>query len=70
METKIGEASIPNISIEERRKRLRGGLIMLVLSLAILTVLVVTGVSSWWRLALFPFFAAAASGIFQWRDKT
>jgi hypothetical protein len=70
METEISDLCIPNISTEERRKRLRSGLIVLVLSLAILTVLVVTGVNPWWRLALFPFFAAAASGFFQWRDKT
>jgi hypothetical protein len=70
METEISEVCIPNISTEERRKRLRGGLIMLVLVLVVLTALVVTGVSPWWRLALFPFFAGAASGFFQWRDKT
>jgi len=70
MRTEISEVCIPNISTEERRKRLKGGLIMLVVGLAILTALVVTGVNPWWRLALFPFFAAAASGFFQWRDKT
>jgi hypothetical protein len=65
-----GEVCIPNISAEERRKRLIGGANMLVISLIVLTVLIATGVNPWWRLLLFPFFAAAASGYFQWRDKT
>ncbi len=64
------EVCIPNISPRERRKRLAGGVIMLVLGLAVLAVLMATGASRWWRLALFPLFAGAASGFFQWRDKT
>ena len=70
METEISEVCIPNISTEERRKRLKSGVMILIISLALLIVLVATGVIPWWRLALFPLFAAAASGYFQWRDKT
>jgi hypothetical protein len=65
-----GEVCVPNISTRERRKRLASGVIMFAISLAILAVLIATGASRWWRLALFPLFAGAASGFFQWRDKT
>jgi hypothetical protein len=65
-----GEVCVPNISPAERRKRLNSGVVALVIGLAILTVLVLTGVDRWWRLPLFLFFASAASGFFQWRDKT
>jgi hypothetical protein len=65
-----GEVCIPNISPRERRKRLASGVIMFAISLTILAALIATGASRWWRLALFPLFAGAASGFFQWRDKT
>jgi len=61
---------VPNISIEERRKRLGFGLIMAVLSLAGLAVLITARINPWSRLALFPLFAGAATGYFQWCDKT
>jgi fatty acid desaturase len=66
----MNETCIPNISAEERRKRLRSGAVMLVVNLVVLAVLMAFGVSRWWRLALFPLFAGAASGYFQWRDET
>jgi hypothetical protein len=65
-----GEVCIPNISTEERLKRLRFGIIALVVTLAVLAVLVVSGVDRWWRLPLLLLFWASASGYFQWRDKT
>jgi len=61
---------IPNINARERRKRLTNGLIILLVTLAILAALVFAGVSPWWRLALFPLFFAGFSGYFQWRDHT
>lgn len=61
---------IPNINAAERRKRLRFGLIALVLALIILAALITLNVNPWWRLALFPLFMGAASGYFQWRDRT
>jgi hypothetical protein len=64
------EVCIPNISTEERAKRLRFGVIALAVTLVVLAVLVVSGVDRWWRLPLLLFFWAAASGFFQWRDKT
>ena len=65
-----GAVCIPNISAAERRKRLRFGLIAFVISIAILAVLLATGISRWWRLPLYLLFASAATGYFQWRDKT
>jgi fatty acid desaturase len=68
--SEINAVCIPNISTRERRKRLISGAIMFVISLAVLAALMAGGASRWWRLALFPLFAGAASGFFQWRDKT
>ena len=65
-----GEVCIPNISTEERLKRLRGGVFAFVIGIAILAVLVGTGTSPWWRALLFLPFAGAATGFFQWQDKT
>ena len=65
-----GAACIPNISTSERRKRLMGGAIPLALALVVVAVLLITGVDRWWRGAVFPLFWGAASGYFQWRDKT
>jgi hypothetical protein len=64
------DVCIPNISRPEQRKRLMSGVVMLLVALAILAALLVFGVSRWWRLILFPLFAGAGSGYFQWRDKT
>lgn len=64
------DVCIPNINRAERLKRLTFGLIMAAISLVILAVLVIFHVDRWWRLALFPLFAMATSGYFQWRDKT
>lgn len=65
-----GDLCIPNISPAERRKRLVAGIIPFVISLVILAALLASGAGRWWRLALLPFFWAAATGFFQWKDKT
>ena len=70
MESHNGEVCNPNISPKERRKRLVSGLAALGFSLILLVILLLTQASVWWRLALMPFFFAAGSGYFQWRDKT
>ena len=59
-----------NIGPEERRKRLVSGVVMFVVSVAVLAALVASGAGRWWRLVLFPLFWGAAVGFFQWRDKT
>lgn len=68
--SQIGEVCIPNISPKERRKRLKSGVVGLIISLIILAVLIGIDAPLWWRLLLFPMFAGSASGYFQWRDKT
>ena len=65
-----GEVCLPNISTHERRKRLTSGAITFIIALAILAALMALGASPWWRLVLFLPFAGAATGFFQWRDKT
>jgi hypothetical protein len=64
------ETCIPNISPRERRKRLVGGLIQFLISLAVLGALITFGAQRGWRLVLLPLFWGAAAGFFQWRDKT
>jgi hypothetical protein len=70
MTTEMNKVCIPNINAMERRKRLRSGLIILAVGVVVLTAFIFLDLSSWWRLILFPFFAAGLSGFFQWRDKT
>jgi len=65
-----GAVCIPNINTAERRKRLAFGLVELLVGLLILAVLLAFGVSRWWRLLLLPIYMGAASGFFQWRDRT
>lgn len=65
-----GEVCIENISPRERRKRLVGGLIQFAVTLAILATLIATGADRLWRLPLLLLFWGAATGFFQWRDKT
>ncbi len=65
-----GEACISNISPRERLKRLIGGVIPFVIALVILTWQISADVDRLWRLPLFILFVSAASGYFQWRDKT
>jgi hypothetical protein len=65
-----GEVCIPNINTAERRKRLAAGAVEFLITLVILAALLAFGLSRWWRLILFPLFAGAAAGFFQWRDRT
>ncbi|GAB4418659.1 MAG: hypothetical protein Kow002_05720 [Anaerolineales bacterium] len=65
-----GEVCISNISPAERRKRLLGGVVGMVIALVVLTVLIASGADRLWRLPLFLLFFGAANGYFQWRDKT
>lgn len=69
---KAGDADIciSNISPRERLKRLIGGVIPFVIAIGALAWLVSADVDRLWRLPLFFLFVAAASGYFQWRDKT
>ena len=64
------EVCTANISPRERLKRLIGGVIPFAIAVGILSWLVAMHADRWWRLPLFFLFAAAATGFFQWRDKT
>ena len=61
---------IPNINDAQRRMRLMSGIVMLVVGLVILLFMAALELDPLWRLALFPVFTGAASGYFQWREKT
>ena len=65
-----GAVCTPNINTAERRKRLTSGGVMFGIGVAVLAALMLSGASHWWRLVLFLPFAGAASGFFQWKDKT
>jgi hypothetical protein len=64
------ETCIANISPRERLKRVIAGVIPFVMALAILGWLISTHADRLWRLPLFLLYSAAATGYFQWRDKT
>ncbi len=64
------QVCIPNISTAQRRKRLMSGVVGLVIGLAVLAALMAFGVDRWWRLPLLIVFWGAATGYFQWRDRT
>ncbi len=64
------EVCIANISPRERLRRLISGVIPFLLALALLTWQVSEGIDRLWRLPLLLLFVAAATGFFQWRDKT
>jgi len=65
-----GEACIANINPAERRKRLITGIVAFVAAAVILAVMAFTGMDRLWRLPLALLFFVAATGYFQWRDKT
>ena len=69
-ETVDSTICIPNIGPNERRRRLRGGLLGLAIALVIAIVLFATGADRWWRLILFPVIYGGMTGVFQWREKT
>lgn len=66
----VGSACIANISPRERMKRLISGVVPFLIAAAILGWQITANVDRLWRLPLFLLFVLAASGFFQWRDKT
>jgi len=71
-ETRVqaAEACIPNIGPLGRRHRMLFGVRLLAVGAVVSAALVVWGVARPWRLLLLPVFWAAATGIFQAREKT
>jgi hypothetical protein len=64
------DVCIANISPEERQKRVRFGIMQLIVTLVVLALLIVLHVNPLWRLPLLFLFWVAAIGYFQARDKT
>ena len=64
------DACIPNISPDERQKRMRFGILQLVITFGILAAMLAFGADKLWRLPLFAMFSAGAVSIFQALDKT
>ncbi len=65
MDPSEGQVCIANISPRERQRRLIGGILLLIITLAILATLIALGVDRWWRLPLLLLFWGAATGFFQ-----
>jgi hypothetical protein len=63
-------SQVKNIGPEGQRTRLRGGLTAFGLGIIVAVILVVSGLSRWWRLLLFLPFWQAALGVFQALHKT
>jgi hypothetical protein len=66
----IGDVCIPNISPNERKKRIRFAIHYFFFTLLVLVVLLVFDVNPLWRLLLFFMFSAAAASYIQALDKT
>ncbi|HTA92187.1 MAG TPA: hypothetical protein VK745_21555 [Polyangiaceae bacterium] len=65
-----GSVCIPNIGPRQRRQRVLGGVIGLVLGVAISALLLATGVARPYRAAVFLPFFVGMTGFFQAREKT
>ncbi len=61
---------IPNIGPKERQRRLRSGIVGLVVAAIVAIVLFAIGADRGWRLILFPLLYGGLAGVFQWREKT
>jgi fatty acid desaturase len=61
---------IRNIGPKESRKRLAFGVVVFILTVFVLVIMIIAGISRWWRLFLFIPFLMASIGFFQHREKT
>ena len=64
------EACIPNIGPRGRERRMRFGVRLFAVGAVASGALVASGLARPWRLLILPIFWAAATGIFQAREKT
>lgn len=69
-EEEVGEVCIPNISLKERRKRVRFAVQYFLFTLILLVALLALDANPLWRLPLFFMFSAATTSYFQSLDKT
>jgi len=68
--TEVAEACVPNMGPLGQRRRMRLGVQGLAFSALVAAGLVASGVGRPWRLLVLPLFWAAATGVFQAREKT
>jgi len=61
---------ISNIGPKQSRRRLYFGILALGVTIALLIILIMNGLSRWWRLFLFVPFTMGSLGILQFREKT
>ena len=66
----IGEVCIPNISPQERKKRVQFAIYYFIFTLLVLAGLLAFDVNPLWRLPLFFMFSAATTSYIQALDKT
>lgn len=66
----VSELCVPNIGPNERRKRLRAGLVHLGVAVLALAVMMVTHTPRGYRLLLILPFWGAGAGVFQYLEKT
>lgn len=66
----VGEVCIPNISPQERKKRVQFAIRYFLFTLVVLGMLIAFDVNPLWRLPLFFMFSAAATSYIQALDKT
>lgn len=68
--SETAEVCLLNIGPKQRALRMRFGVTLFIISVAVAVALVATQVPMWWRLALFLPFLMATTGFFQARRKT
>ena len=69
-EQEIGDVCIPNISPQERKKRVQFSIQYFIFTLIVLGILLALDVNPLWRLPLFFMFSAATTSYIQALDKT
>ena len=65
-----GEVCIANIGPKERQRRLMVGVVGLIVGMALVAALIVTGAPLWTRALAFLPFVGGAFGFWQYREKT
>ena len=70
MSTQPDDRSYVNIGPLQIRRRLRSGILALLLSIALVGLLVYFQVSPWWRIGIVPLCWIGLLGLLQSREKT
>lgn len=59
-----------NIGPQQRRRRIRNGILAIALSCSLLGLLIVLQIAPWWRLGILPLCWIGLLGLLQAREKT